>query len=140
MEEYLERSTFLADANNELGERNASYADNLKQLENLVLVVFAKDVTVVPKESAWFSSEAAPSESKSLYAMEGAQRPMVKDEPVTLIPMREQPLYKEDWIGLRTLDEAGKVHFASCDGPHMHISDECWRPLAEKYFGGVLDS
>lgn len=27
------------------------------------------------------------------------------------MPYNEQPLYTEDWIGLRTLDEAGKVHF-----------------------------
>lgn len=31
-------------------------------------------------------------------------------------------LYTEDWIGLRTLDEAGKVKFVSVTGNHLEIS------------------
>lgn len=32
-------------------------------------------------------------------------------------------LYKEDWIGLRALDEAGKVSFINFAGDHLSISD-----------------
>ncbi len=49
--------------------------------------------------------------------------------------MREQPLYVEDWIGLRTLDESGRVVLVSCDAEHMHLSPECWQPLVKKYVG-----
>ena len=31
-------------------------------------------------------------------------------------------LYKEDWIGLKTLNEAGKVKFISVSGNHLQIS------------------
>ncbi|GMP62081.1 hypothetical protein CsSME_00024316 [Camellia sinensis var. sinensis] len=31
-------------------------------------------------------------------------------------------LYTEDWIGLKTLDEAGKVKFINVSGGHLHIS------------------
>jgi palmitoyl-protein thioesterase len=31
-------------------------------------------------------------------------------------------LYTEDWIGLRTLDEAGRVHFVNVSGGHLGIS------------------
>lgn len=31
-------------------------------------------------------------------------------------------LYTEDWIGLRTLDEAGKVKFVNVSGNHLAIS------------------
>lgn len=31
-------------------------------------------------------------------------------------------LYTEDWIGLKTLDEAGKVKFISVPGNHLQIS------------------
>lgn len=31
-------------------------------------------------------------------------------------------LYTEDWIGLKTLDEAGKVKFISVTGSHLEIS------------------
>ena len=45
--------------------------------------------------------------------------------------MREQPLYIEDWIGLRTLDESGRVVLVSCDAEHMRLLAECWQPLVE---------
>ena len=51
------------------------------------------------------------------------------------MPMREQPLYIEDWFGLRTLDESGRVVFVSCDTEHMRLSLECWEPLIKKYVG-----
>ena len=31
-------------------------------------------------------------------------------------------LYKEDWIGLKTLDEAGKVKYVNVSGGHLDIS------------------
>lgn len=31
-------------------------------------------------------------------------------------------LYEEDWIGLKTLDEAGRVKFVSVAGGHLGIS------------------
>lgn len=31
-------------------------------------------------------------------------------------------LYTEDWIGLKTLDEAGKVKFINVTGSHLEIS------------------
>ena len=49
--------------------------------------------------------------------------------------MHEQPLYTEDWIGLRALDESGRVVLAFCDSEHMHLSEECWKLLVEKYVG-----
>jgi len=52
-----------------------------------------------------------------------------------IVPMCEQPLYVEDWIGLRALDEKGRVVLASCDAEHMRLSDECWRPLVKQYIG-----
>ena len=40
--------------------------------------------------------------------------------------MREQPLYTEDWIGLRKLDKSGRVVLVSCDSEHMVLSPEFW--------------
>jgi palmitoyl-protein thioesterase len=116
--------------NNELpGARNATYARNLASLDTLVLVLFEQDTTVVPKESAWFGAEAEPGDAAHLPA----QVPLAAARPV--VPMRRQPLYTEDWIGLRTLDERGAVIFETCAGQHMHIGD-CWEPLVRKYIGG----
>ncbi|KAF8520395.1 alpha/beta-hydrolase [Hysterangium stoloniferum] len=124
---YLASNHFLTAINNEIPtSRNATYAKNLASLSNLVLVLFTQDTTVVPKESAWFGSYAPPAEGE----LTGT------DEP-TLITMRKQPLYVEDWIGLKTLDEAGKVKFASCEGGHMQLTQACWGLIVNNYLGGT---
>jgi palmitoyl-protein thioesterase len=56
-------------------------------------------------------------------------------EDEVIIPIRQQPLYRDNRIGLRTLDESGRIHFATCEGAHMRISDECWKPLVLKFCG-----
>jgi palmitoyl-protein thioesterase len=54
-----------------------------------------------------------------------------------IIPMHLQPLYKEDWIGLRKLDESGRIDFAACPGQHMQL-DGCWEDLVTEWVGGSL--
>lgn len=78
----------------------------------------------MPKESSWFGSYAISDDYNR------------NDEP-EIVDMKNQPLYKEDWIGLRTLDEAGKVYTLVCEGEHMVLSDECWRPIVKKWVGTV---
>ncbi|KAI0044352.1 alpha/beta-hydrolase [Auriscalpium vulgare] len=120
---YLESNRFLTSINNELpATRNATYARQLAALEHLVLVIFAKDKTVIPKESAWFGSYP-PSEDGD------------DTDDEVIVPMRAQPLYQEDWIGLRELDERGRVVLTSCEGEHMQLPTECWKPLVERYVG-----
>ncbi|EJF58190.1 alpha/beta-hydrolase [Dichomitus squalens] len=121
---YLNSSRFLALVNNEVPEHiNSTYADNLATLSNLVLVLFSADKTVVPKESAWFGSYASSNGT---------------GDEKTIVPMRLQPLYTEDWIGLRTLDETGRVTLETCEGEHMQLKEECWKPLVERYTGEVV--
>ena len=125
MEDYLAANKFLADINNEIPDtHNATYAKNLATLNKLVLVLFSKDVTVVPKESAWFGSYAPSDET-----FPGDR---------TVIPMRMQELYVHDTIGLRKLDEREGVVFKVCQGVHMQMTDDCWRPLVEVFVGGAV--
>ncbi|KAI9068364.1 alpha/beta-hydrolase [Trametes sanguinea] len=137
---YRARSRFLAPLNNEAdpvrAPRNASFARNLASLDMLVLVLFAADKTVVPKESAWFGSYAPPEEEE---AERGELKGDVWPQEKTIVPMRLQPLYREDWIGLRELDKSGRVVLETCEGEHMQLTDECWRPLVKRYVGGILD-
>lgn len=51
--EYKEKSSFLADINNER-TINSSYVVNLQNLDNFVMVRFEKDSMVQPVESEWF--------------------------------------------------------------------------------------
>ncbi|KXZ55785.1 hypothetical protein GPECTOR_2g1335 [Gonium pectorale] len=103
---YLEANPFLPDINNERpGQRNALYATNLGSLERLVLFRFTDDETVVPRDSAWFSF------------FDGS----------SLVPLRQQPLYTEDWIGLRSLDGAGRLVMDEVAGAHMQFSISWFR-------------
>jgi palmitoyl-protein thioesterase len=127
---YLEANHFLTSINNEIPEsRNETYARGLASLNKLVLVLFDSDQTVFPKETSWFGSEAVVDE----YA--NADQTLLRSR-TTIIPMREQPLYVEDWIGLRTLDERGGVVFETCKGRHMQIGN-CWEYLVQNYTGTV---
>ncbi|KAG2146416.1 palmitoyl-protein thioesterase [Suillus bovinus] len=141
LSQYMSSGSFLPDINNEVlhpSSRNPSYADNLASLNKLVLVLFLQDNTVVPKESAWFASEQ-PLEDIAMDQLSGIdQTPMLGGvNTKDIIPMRLQTLYKEDWIGLRQLDESGRVEFVACQGEHMQIGD-CWKDLVAEWAGGSL--
>lgn len=126
MPEYLETNNFLASINNELAAtHNKTYAENFKSLNKLVLIIFSNDQTVVPKESSWFGSYTYPDGNNTH-----------RDE--TIVPMRLQPLYVEDWIGLRTLDERGDVVLETCEGAHMQLTNECWQPIVKRFAGGKI--
>ena len=128
---YLAANHFLTSINNEIPvSRNATYARNFAALDALVLVLFAEDRTVVPKESSWFGSYA-PSDSDG-DSSGRAER--------TVVGMRQHALYTEDWIGLKTLDDSGRVVLVECEGEHMQLGRKCWEPLVQKYTGSLEES
>ncbi|KAF7375973.1 Palmitoyl-protein thioesterase [Mycena sanguinolenta] len=133
LEGYYSSNKFLTSINNEILEsRNETYARNLASLNKLVLIMFTEDKTVVPKESSWFGSEVVVDD---ISLTDDHQRVLAD----TRIPvsMYEQPLYQEDWIGLRELDERGDVVFGVCESVHMDIED-CWEAFVREYAGGDL--
>ncbi|XP_018015830.1 palmitoyl-protein thioesterase 1 isoform X2 [Hyalella azteca] len=101
---YRQGNIFLPDINQE-NTINESYKQNLLALENLILVLFLQDITVIPRESSWF----------------GFYKP---GQDIELQTLQESVLYTEDRLGLKALDEAGKLHFLTSDGGHMHYTDE----------------
>jgi len=149
MERYLATNHFMTSINNEIPARfNQTYKDNLLALEGLVLVLFDRDKTVVPMESGWFGSYAIPDEKEIQRLAVESERlaeqasdsltlpwPLPWQDPPTVIPMRQQPLYLDDTIGLRTLDEAGKVYLEACAGEHMQLPKECWEPIVSRFCG-----
>ncbi|KAH9602960.1 hypothetical protein KSS87_007410 [Heliosperma pusillum] len=106
MNSYLEKCKFLPKLNNEVfGERNSTYKTRFSSLENLVLIMSEQDTVLVPRETSWFGYYSDNSFT-------------------TVLPAQQTKLYAEDWIGLRTLDEAGRVKFVRVSGGHLGISDE----------------
>ncbi|KAF5446141.1 hypothetical protein F2P56_031793 [Juglans regia] len=101
---YLKGCKFLPKLNNEINTtRNSTYKERFSSLDNLVLIMFEQDTVLVPKETSWFG-----------YYPDGAFDP--------ILPAQETLLYTEDWIGLKILDEAGKVKFINVSGGHLQIS------------------
>lgn len=82
-EAFLDKCIFLPEANNLLAAKNSTYKERLMALERFVMFRFTDDATVVPRDSAWFSTLSS----------------------TEVVPLREQRLYIEDWLGLRALDE-----------------------------------
>jgi palmitoyl-protein thioesterase len=117
---FLRKNVFLPEATNLLPTKNATYAHRIASLDRFVMFRFAEDATVVPRDSAWFS------------AQHGA----------ALVPLQQQALYADDMLGLRALDEAGRLVFAECPGAHMQISldwfsDNVIAPFLSADGGGV---
>jgi len=77
------------------------------------MYMFEDDTTVVPKESAWFAE--------------------VNGTDVTLLKDRE--LYKEDWIGMKKLDEKGALIFETTEGGHMSLSDKLLKSVFKENYG-----
>lgn len=103
---YMENCKFLPRLNNEIPEeRNSTYKQRFSSLQNLVLIMFENDNVLVPRETSWFG-----------YYPDGAFSPV--------LPPQKTKLYTEDWIGLRTLDEDGRVKFVNVSGGHLGISHD----------------
>jgi palmitoyl-protein thioesterase len=99
LDRYYEKSTFLPYDNNEK-DPNPLYKERLTKLTNFGLFQWDDDEVVHPKESEWFG---------------------IYDKFRVLIPLRRQEAYKNDVLGLKTLDEAGKLFFYHGPGLHMHL-------------------
>ncbi|KAM4058860.1 palmitoyl protein thioesterase domain-containing protein [Hirsutella rhossiliensis] len=115
LQPYLDNSNFLADINNERGpaRRNDTYRRNLARLANFVLYMFDADTTVVPRQTSWFAE------------VNGSD----------VVPLRERQLYRDDWLGLRQLDDKGRLFFRSLPGDHMDIPLQVLNDTMVEFFG-----
>ncbi|XP_018357055.1 PREDICTED: palmitoyl-protein thioesterase 1 isoform X2 [Trachymyrmex septentrionalis] len=100
--EYQRKNLFLAEINNE-NINNIEYKNNLQKLRALVLVKFENDTMVEPVETEWF----------------GFYKPGQAEEVQKL---QQSELYQKDWLGLRAMENAGKVYFISLPGDHLQFT------------------
>ena len=73
------------------------------EVEKMVLVMFTKDTMIIPKETAWF---------EHYYNTDIVEK------------LEYSVFYKEDFIGIRYLNEAGRINFAEIEGDHLQFSYE----------------
>ncbi|KAK3578213.1 hypothetical protein CHS0354_020582 [Potamilus streckersoni] len=102
---YRRANVFLADINQE-NEKNPSYKANMLKLKNFVMVKFLRDSMVEPMESEWFGFYKA-GQAKDIHTL------------------FETPMYTEDWLGLKEMNNTGRLHFLSLDTDHLKFS-ESW--------------
>ncbi|KAJ2943685.1 hypothetical protein O0L34_g16798 [Tuta absoluta] len=99
---YKQKSQFLSDINNER-RVNKTYVANLNSLEHFVLVKFDNDSIVQPRETEWFGFYK-PGQSKKLQTLQ------------------QSDLYIKDRLGLKRMDQAGKLIFLSQPGDHLQFN------------------
>ena len=93
---------FLPYLNNEKAENyTTTINDRFSGLNGAMFIMFSNDTMIYPKETAWFYEIQADS---------------------TILPYNQTEFYKQDLIGLKTLDEAGKVKFVEWEGDHLQFS------------------
>lgn len=109
---YLLKSSYLKFVNNELF-KDLDYFNRLISLNKFVMIMFEKDETLVPKESAWFWD--------------------IEAKTGIVLPFEETDSYKYDMIGLQTLNKEGKIDFLSINDVHLKMSDEDIIYLAKQY-------
>ncbi|XP_011167607.1 palmitoyl-protein thioesterase 1 [Solenopsis invicta] len=101
-DEYRKKNLFIAEINNEI-INNTEYKNNLQKLQALVLVKFENDSMVEPVETEWFGFYK-PGQAKEVQKLQ------------------ESELYKQDWLGLRAMERAGKVNYLSLPGDHLQFT------------------
>ncbi len=102
LDNYLKYSVFLPYLNNEKAEnRTASINNRFTALTGALLIMFSNDTMIYPKETAWFHELQADG---------------------SILPVEQTEFYQKDYIGLRALNEAGKVKFVEFDGDHLQFT------------------
>ena len=99
--EYLKKSGFLVDINNERSV-DLHYTSKFKAINKLVLILFTKDTYVKPKESQHFG----------YYAINSTN----------ILAYNETDYYFNDALGLKTLNNQGKIAFEYITGNHLEFT------------------
>jgi palmitoyl-protein thioesterase len=99
---YLIYSSLLADLNNERKLKNENYKKRFSNLDKLILIKFTKDEMIYPNDSEWFQ--------------------YYKNNSEEVERLEESEFYKNDFIGLRSLNEENKVVFAQINALHIKFS------------------
>lgn len=105
---YLDNSMWLADVNNDRTV-NQTRRQNMISLNKYMATVALKDVIVQPAQSAWHTYWYWNDESRS-----------------KVMNLTETEGYKNDVLGLKTLNERGDLILNSFDGGHCGYQMDWW--------------
>jgi palmitoyl-protein thioesterase len=103
---YLELSGFLADVNNERAVKNSTYRMNLISVNKVFLLHALMDHIVIPSVSEHFQFYGWGQDS------------------TVQASITKSPTFQGDWIGLKTLDQMGKLHIVDVNCTHQGMPRE----------------
>ncbi|KAJ1965656.1 hypothetical protein GGI12_000603 [Dipsacomyces acuminosporus] len=119
IDQYLKHNIFLPDINAEVSKPDDIYRGRLLGLRRLVMVKFSDDSMIYPRSSSWFG-----------YV----------DQASNEIPLQNTTLYTDDLLGLREMDQSGRLAFLTLEGKHMHITEAALRSIVSRYLATNKDS
>lgn len=119
-EAYQQGNVFLPDINQD-GTYNQTYKDNILSLNNFVLLRFLNDTVVEPQISEWFG-----------FYNDGSDN--------VTHTLQESALYQKDLLGLKTLEETGRLTFLSKDGEHLQFTYEWFDQYIIPYLNVTFSS
>lgn len=99
------KNSQLAVLNNEGDTPNPDYKTNFLKTEQFVMVKALKDTMVFPNEGEHWGTFADNSFKE-------------------VVTMKQTSVYQSDSFGLKTADEAGKIHFETTPGNHLQFSEQ----------------
>lgn len=108
---YKQKSSYLAKLNNEASpdsELAVKQKEKMMQLKNLMLVEFDQDEIVYPRNSEIF----------------GEVSKRDKDGKRKKVDMEDTEIYKNDWLGLKYLQEHNKIKMVHIDAQHIKYTPE----------------
>ena len=99
---YLAHSLFIARLNNEV-DFSQKLKEKFMQVEKYLFIRWADDSVIIPRETSWWGEF---------------------DRKYNIITRFDTRLYKEDLIGLKTLEEQNRTQFIYFPGDHMYYTFE----------------
>ena len=105
MAEYEKKSVFLAALNNEhsSSEYAKLRASSFGNINAGLFGMFTQDTMIYPKETAHFRS---------------------LDKHGNVMNLEDMDFYKSDYIGLKSLNDSGKITFSEIEGDHLQFTTE----------------
>ena len=99
---FLKNNVYLKDLNNEGEVKNEEYKKRILNLNQILLIKGKQDTVIAPKESSWFE----------FYDKKGQK----------IVPLKNSEFYIKDFIGIRKLNEEGRLKFALFYGEHCEYN------------------
>ena len=113
--DYLAHSELALWNNEDASRVNTTFKENFIKVNKYIMVKAMQDTMVFPNEGEHWG-----------HYKDG--------DSYEAIPMNETRWYKDDLFGLKTVDEAGKIHFETTPGNHLQFTETELFGWVDKYF------